>query len=172
MLFIGRLPSGASINAPAAFLLSCFVASSVPAAHASPECKTLAEARAAFPNTHIRYRLVGGVKCWGDYGPRARRSASFARAPVPAPVGTPAAPRSPSVLWPALAGVAPPEAAALYQHAPMTRTPILLDIDADPARVVDASGNDAADFCCWPALEAEFRERWYAMPAAWFVRVQ
>jgi hypothetical protein len=76
-------------------LLVALVASIAPA-RASPECRTIAEARAASPTKHLFYRLVGGVKCWSDTGGRAR-SASRARAPVPVPVGVPAVARPPPV---------------------------------------------------------------------------
>jgi len=135
-------------------------------ARASPECKTLPEARAAYPNKHLWWsRAEHGGRCWHDNGPASstpRRPIPLAQAPAPAP--------RPSVLWPSLAGGEPPEAAALYHAEPMTRYPLLLDIDALTAEApIDASGNDAiADYCCWPALEPPFAERWYAMSATWF----
>ena len=158
----GSFPTGVAINAPAAFLLGCFVASSVPA-RASPECRTIAEARAAFPNKHLWWSYRDGARCWHDNAPvrsTMRRPVSHAR-PAPAP--------RPSVLWPVLAGAEPPIAAALFYPGAMTRWPVLVDIDADPAPIADASGNDVTrDVCCWPPLEPPFAERWYAMPASWF----
>ena len=44
--------------------------------------------------------------------------------------------------------------------------PVLLDIDAVTAETPEAANDEA---CCWPILEPPFRERWAAMPAAWFV---
>lgn len=137
------------------------VASIVPA-RASPACHTLAEARVAYPGKHLTYRLVGGAHCWADHG-QAMRRPFLVRGLAPAPRH--------SVLWPVLAGAAPPEAAALYQGEPITQYPLLLDADALTAGAIDASGNGAAeeDYCCWPALEPSFAERWYAMPSSWFL---
>lgn len=160
-----------------AALFVALVASIVPA-RASPECKTIAEARVAYPNKHLWWsRAERGGRCWHDNGPTR---SSITRRPVPLTEPAPA-PR-PSVLWPSLAGGEPPEAAALYHAEPMTRYPLLLDIDAltggraaagqsvsPPLPSPDANGNDAtADYCCWPALEPPFADRWYAMPASWF----
>ena len=155
-----------ALGVSAALWLSVALVASIVPARASSECKTIAEARVAFPNKHLWWsRAEHGGRCWHDNGP-ARHSTT--RRPVPLTEPAPA-PRV-SVLWPVLAGAEPPATAALYHAEPMTRYPLLLDIDALTAPgMVDASGNDAsADYCCWPPLQADFRERWFAMPATWF----
>ena len=147
------------INAPAAFLLGCFLAACGGTARAADLCLSLPQARAAYPNVYLHYRLNGGRRCWSPPTPtqrtaRHRESSANNSTPVPVPRQT--------VLWPALASVAVPVDAALLTPEPATAWPLLLDVD-------ELTGGPVAD-CCWPPLDdvPPFAERWFALPSNWF----
>ncbi len=154
MKFIDAFPTGASINAPAAFLLGCFVACGVTTARAADVCLTFPQARAAFPGKHLYWH--GRNRCWDD---RGRFQATEVKhrltqtKPVPVPRQT--------VLWPALSLTrATPVDAALLTPEPATRWPLLIDVD-------ELTGGPVAN-CCWPPFdEPPFRERWTAIPVNW-----
>jgi hypothetical protein len=143
-------------------LCALLVALSVPA-RASPECKTLAEARAAYPGKHLWFH--GPRHCW-DATPGRRHFIRHRQAPTTAPEPIKNDRRDPTIVWPTLtqgAGVDAP----FLNAAPATAWPLLLDVDALTAEP------DPPE-CCWPAIEddppaANFRERWTAMPAAWIM---
>ena len=127
-------------------------------ARAADSCLTLPQARAAYPNVYLHYRLDGGRRCWSPPTPtqRTARHRGNPQTPPPMPV-----PRS-TVLWPTLSLTRPtPVDAALLTPAPATAWPLLLDVD-------ELTGGPVAE-CCWPPLdEPPFRERWTALPSNWF----
>ena len=162
------------MRATLAWLFVALVASSVPA-RASPDCMSLAEARAAHPGKHLYWHRRGKDRCWDDTGPSRRYSVGARgraaerpqiESPVPSPL-PPAAPqrkRNERLLFPTLVQGAGPDDPQLLVGAPMQAWPLLLDIDA----VTASAPPPDADECCWPPLEPPFRERWADMPATWF----
>jgi hypothetical protein len=128
-------------------------------ARAADICLTLPQARAAYPNVYLHYRLDDGRRCW-DAQSATRRTARHRVSPlqtVPVPV-----PRQ-TVLWPSLASLATPVDAALLTPEPATAWPLLLDVD-------EITGGPVAE-CCWPPLEPPFTDRWFALPSNWFAAV-
>ena len=160
MKFAGSFPSGASINAPAAFLLGLFVACGVTTARAADLCLSFSQARAIHPNVYLTYHLDGGRRCWSPPTPtqRTARHRSYPQTPpVPAPRST--------TYWPALASAVIVVDAALYEPTPATGWPRLLDID-------ELTSDDPLATSYWPPLdEPPFRERWTALPSNWFAAV-
>ena len=160
MIFIGRLPSGTSINAPAAFLLGCFVACGVTTARAADLCLTLPQARAIHPNEYLSIIWMAAVDV-GAHQPQqhgeppgigATRKHLRYRRRVRRCSGL------------ALASEAKPVDAALFTPEPATAWPLLIDVD-------EITAGPVAD-CCWPALdEPPFTDRWFALPSNWFAAV-
>jgi hypothetical protein len=151
-----------------ACLFVALVASGVPA-RASTSCMTVAEARAAHPGRHLWWH--GREHCW-DASPGARETRPRVEPPRSAPPLPPLpAPRPikdddvPTILFPTLVGIA--DLAELDPQMltaePMESWPLLLDVDQVTADNDDLSGKD---YCCWPALEPDFRDRWTATVSA------
>ena len=152
-------------RAPTVFVLCALLVALCVSARAAPDCMSLSEARAAFPNVHLWYRLDGGRRCWSDNGP-TRRQPTVHRPRAPLAPSMPA-PRPTSVLWPTLVATEP-SGAALFRPDAMTAWPLLLDVDEITAETPVAELPE----CCWPPLDepvTEFRERWFAMPSSWFL---
>jgi hypothetical protein len=137
-------------------------------ARASVDCKSFAEARAAYPGRHLWWH-GRAPHCWDDSGP-ARHSRRLPVVPVPAERPD----KSPMLLYPTLVQGGEPDPAYLAARS-ITDWPLILDIDEVTAGgpAADANGNSvSADECCWPQFAdppASFRERWSAMPATWIV---
>ena len=140
-------------------LCALLVALSVPA-RASPECKTIAEARAAYHGKYLYWHT--SRHCWNATPGRRHSVGARDRATERPQIPTTPAP-SPMILFPTLVqgdtGVDP----LLLAAEPATTGPPLIDID-------EATGGGPAPI--EPAPEtpaANFRERWTAMPAAWIM---
>ena len=143
MKFVGPFPSGASINAPVAFLLGLFVAcGDGVAARAADSCLSLVQARAAYPAKYLVYHLDGGRRCWT---PKVQSGATARHRGLPANTPPMPVPRS-TVLWPTLS-LAPttPVDAALLTPEPATAWPLLLDVD-------EITGGPVAERC-WPPFD-------------------
>jgi hypothetical protein len=124
-----------------------------PAVQASPECMTKQEARAKWPAKPIYWH--GSSRCWDDQPltshlsttPPAKTSDSVNKgralelsAPRPKASKT-------EVLFPSII-VNNSVSTDLFNSAPMTGWPVLIDIDGqapDP--------NNGVDGCCWPKLD-------------------
>jgi hypothetical protein len=121
-----------------------------PDIQASPECMTKQEARAKWPTKPIYSH--GSSRCWNDQ-PLSRRATTtpsatsdsatkalaFVSAPLPKATKT-------EVYFPSII-VNNSVSTDLFNSAPMTGWPVLIDIDApDP--------NNGVDRCCWPSLDA------------------
>jgi hypothetical protein len=122
-----------------------------PDVQALPECMTKQEARARWPTKPIYWH--GSSRCWNDQPLSSRRSTAppantsdsatkalaFVSAPRPKVIKT-------EVFFPSLI-VNNSVSTDLFDSAPMTGWPVLIDIDApDP--------NNGVDRCCWPTLDA------------------
>jgi hypothetical protein len=124
-----------------------------PAVQASPECMTKQEARAKWPTKPIYWH--GSSRCWNDQPLSSRRSTTppantsdsatkalaFVSAPRPKATKT-------EVFFPSII-VNNSVNTDLFNRAPMTGWPVLIDIDGqapDP--------NNGVDRCCWPSLDA------------------
>jgi hypothetical protein len=124
-----------------------------PAVQASPECMTKQEARAKWPMKPIYWH--GSSRCWNDQPLSSRRSTTppantsdsatkalaFVSTPLPKATKT-------EVLFPSII-VNNSVNTDLFNRAPMTGWPVLIDIDGqapDPYNGVDR--------CCWPSLDA------------------
>jgi hypothetical protein len=125
-----------------------------PDVQASPECMTKQEARANWPTKPIYWH--GSSRCWNNQPLSSRRSTAppektsdsvnkaFAfdlSAPSPKATKT-------EVLFPSII-VNNSVNTDLFNRAPMTGWPVLIDIDGqapDP--------NNGVDRCCWPSLDA------------------
>jgi hypothetical protein len=124
-----------------------------PAVQASPECMTKQEARAKWPMKPIYWH--GSSRCWNDQPLSSRRSTTppantsdsatkalaFVSTPLPKATIT-------EVLFPSII-VNNSVNTDLFNRAPMTGWPVLIDIDGqapDP--------NNGVDRCCWPSLDA------------------
>jgi hypothetical protein len=136
-------------------LLVALVASSV-AARASPNCPTLAEARAAYPGKYLAWHTAR--HCWNAMPGRRRYGTPLPAAavrPVPAPLARPAD-SSPTILYPVLLqaeiALVDPQ---FFATEPMTAGPALIDVDE-----MTAGGPP-------PEPEANFRERWMAVTMNW-----
>jgi hypothetical protein len=132
-------------------LFVALVALCVPA-RASPICPTLAEARAAFSGHYLYWHTAR--HCWNATPGRRRHDA-------PTPVPPPRPDKTPMLLFPTLVQSGAELDPAFLAPEPASVGPVLLDVDEITAGPVDEP--PAA------APEANFRDRWSVMPAAWFM---
>jgi hypothetical protein len=122
-----------------------------PDVQASPECMTKQEARAKWPTKPIYWH--GSSRCWNNQPLSSRRSTTppanasdsatkalaFVSTPLPKATKT-------EVFFPSII-VNNSVSTDLFNSAPMTGWPVLIDIDVpDP--------NSGVDRCCWPSLDA------------------
>ena len=66
--------------------LATLLAALPPAAEASVECRTQAEARAIWPNSYLAYRMNKGRRCW--FAPSKPPPAKEVKPPEPQPTWT------------------------------------------------------------------------------------
>jgi hypothetical protein len=123
-----------------------------PDVQASPECMTKQEARAKWPTKPIYSH--GSSRCWNDQPLSSRRSTTpptntsdsatkaLAFVSAPRPKAT-----KPEVFFPSII-VNNSVSTDLFNSAPMTGWPVLIDIDQLP------DPNNGVDRCCWPTLDA------------------
>lgn len=149
--------------------LASFIPLFATAAHASPECMTKSEARAAHPTAHLYWH--GEQHCWDNH-PSARRKAMRALAQEkPKNDSKPHAPSDANandlrtkrkaaaeVVYPVLVRKQAAIASDMYaMQRPITEWPLLLDIDATGPPELPAPDFDlerGVDGCCWPPLES------------------